>query len=124
MSSQLFSRFTLSLCSAVLVGACATTGAPQPSSAAAAGGGGASYAEASATSPAGHEVFDRNCGSCHPGGEADLGPSLMALGWDHARMISQIREGSGRMRPISAGRMSDEQLASLMDFLQVLGSVR
>ena len=43
----------------------------------------------------GKTSFDIACGSCHPGGEADLGPALKGNPHSVANMTTQIREGSG-----------------------------
>jgi mono/diheme cytochrome c family protein len=73
---------------------------------------------------AGGERFEAVCGLCHPGGEEDNGPTLRDIHWDAARMRTQIRNGSGRMRPISATRLSDEDLEKVVAWLGTIGAVR
>jgi mono/diheme cytochrome c family protein len=73
---------------------------------------------------AGGERFEAVCGLCHPGGEEDSGPTLRDIHWDAARMRTQIRNGSGRMRPISAARLSDEDLDKVVAWLGTIGAVR
>ena len=73
---------------------------------------------------AGGERFEAVCGLCHPGGEEDSGPSIRDIHWDAARMRTQIRNGSGRMRPISATRLSDEDLEKVVAWLGTIGAVR
>jgi mono/diheme cytochrome c family protein len=73
---------------------------------------------------AGGERFEAVCGLCHPGGEEDSGPTLRDIHWDAARMRTQIRNGSGRMRPISAARLSDEDLEKVVAWLGTIGAVR
>ncbi len=72
----------------------------------------------------GRAVFDRVCGICHPGGQSDVGPALIDKEFSVERMTKQIREGSGRMRPISTTRLPDEYLPDLMVYLASLGAVR
>jgi len=73
---------------------------------------------------AGGERFEAVCGLCHPGGDEDNGPSIKDIHWDAARMRTQIRNGSGRMRPISAARLSDEDLEKVVAWLGTIGAVR
>jgi len=72
----------------------------------------------------GQEVFDMHCEDCHPGGEEDVGPSLIADPHTPARLRQQIREGSGRMRPFSAKRLSDQDLEDLLAYLQTINAVK
>jgi len=72
----------------------------------------------------GKEVFDTHCEDCHPGGEEDVGPSLIADPHTPAKLRQQVREGSGRMRPFSAKRLSDEDLEALLAYLQTINAVK
>ena len=47
----------------------------------------------------GKELFSTHCDDCHPGGEEDVGPSLIADPHTPPSIRKQIREGSGKMRP-------------------------
>ena len=72
----------------------------------------------------GKELFTANCDDCHPGGEEDVGPSLIAEPHTPARIRQQIREGSGRMRPFSAKRVSDEDVEAILAFLASVKAVK
>jgi len=71
----------------------------------------------------GKASFDASCGSCHPGGDADLGPSLKAESHTVAQMTKQIREGSARMKPIDSAQLPDDQMKGLMVYMSSLGAV-
>ena len=72
----------------------------------------------------GRSVFRQTCDTCHPDGEADLGPGIRGLGFSVERMTRQIRRGSGRMRPIGPNKLPDRYLGDLMAYLSVLRAVR
>lgn len=72
----------------------------------------------------GRSVFRQACDTCHPGGEADIGPGIKGLGYSVERMTRQIRRGSGRMRPIPPARLPDRYMGDLMAYLSVLRTVR
>jgi mono/diheme cytochrome c family protein len=72
---------------------------------------------------AGKSTFDVACGACHPGGEADLGPALKGHMVTTANMTKQIREGSGRMKPIDEAHLPEDQMRGLMVYLATLGAV-
>lgn len=71
----------------------------------------------------GKTSFDATCGSCHPGGEADLGPALKGHAESTADMTRQIREGSGRMKPIGPDKLPDDQLKGVLVYLSTIGAV-
>ncbi|MCB9594481.1 MAG: cytochrome c [Sandaracinaceae bacterium] len=66
----------------------------------------------------GQEVYDQVCSGCHSNG-----PSLENIGWSAARVRRQIREGSGRMPPIRATRVSDDDLEAILAWMQTIGGV-
>lgn len=72
----------------------------------------------------GRSVFRQTCDTCHPGGEADIGPNLRGIGFSVSRMTRQVRRGSGRMRPIPPARLPDRYMGDLMAYLSVLRAVR
>jgi len=72
----------------------------------------------------GKEVFEQHCEDCHPGGEEDVGPSLIADPHTPAKLRQQIREGSGKMRPFSEKRISNEDLEALLAYLQTINAVK
>ncbi|MDD9945842.1 MAG: cytochrome c [Myxococcales bacterium] len=78
---------------------------------------------ASTDTAKGEEIFLTYCDDCHPDGGADSGPSLIDHPHAVARVRQQIREGSGKMRPFSAGRLSDEDMEHLLAYLNTLGAV-
>jgi hypothetical protein len=102
-------------------------GASEPSSGeSSAGGESAQYEGAIGSTDADHgkAVFDSSCGDCHPGGEADVGPSLIAEAHTPARVRPQIREGSGKMRPVSEKRLSNEDMEAVLAYLASINAVK
>lgn len=80
-------------------------------------------AEWDSLAAAGKTSFDTACGSCHPGGEADLGPALKGHMESSAKMKQQIREGSGRMAPIGEDKLPEDQMQGLLVYLTTIGAV-
>lgn len=76
-----------------------------------------------ALAAAGKGTFDVACGACHPGGEADLGPALKGHRTPWAVMSKQIREGSGRMKPIGEDKLPESELRGLMVYLATIAAV-
>ncbi|MFT3924624.1 MAG: cytochrome c [Myxococcales bacterium] len=72
---------------------------------------------------AGKGSFDLACGSCHPGGDADLGPALKGHALPLDAMTKQIREGSGRMKPIDQTQLPEDQMRGLFVYLSTLAAV-
>jgi mono/diheme cytochrome c family protein len=75
----------------------------------------------------GKTSFDAACGTCHPGGEADLGPKLKGHMETTADMTKQIREGSGRMKPVGPDKLPEDQMKGLLVYLasiQAVGDVK
>jgi len=66
----------------------------------------------------GAEVYDSVCSACH-----SSGPALENIAWSAGRMRQQIREGSGRMPPISENRVSAEDLEAVLAHLVTIGAV-
>jgi mono/diheme cytochrome c family protein len=85
--------------------------------AAGAGGGGGNVAN-------GRAAFQRTCNRCHPNGEEDTGPRINNINWAEARMRTQVRQGSGGMRPIPVSRLSDADLTDLLAYLRTTHAVR
>ena len=71
----------------------------------------------------GAERFETFCGGCHPGGQEDVGPSLIADPHSPARVRQQIREGSAQMRPFSAARLSDADMETILAYMASIGAV-
>lgn len=72
----------------------------------------------------GRSRFNSVCSTCHPGGNADIGPRIRGVGFSTSRMRRQIRSGSGRMRPIGPGRLSESAMEDLFAYLSTMGAVR
>lgn len=72
----------------------------------------------------GRQVYDRSCGRCHPGGEEDVGPRLVNKNLEWPRMQKQIREGVGRMRPVSLTKLPDANLPALQVYLRSIHALR
>ncbi|MDB4929706.1 MAG: Cytochrome oxidase, cbb3-type, subunit [Myxococcaceae bacterium] len=68
--------------------------------------------------------FNRACGRCHPHGDEDTGPDLHNKNLSPAAMTKVIREGTKRMRPVNATKLSDADLARVMVFLRSIHAVR
>jgi mono/diheme cytochrome c family protein len=81
-------------------------------------------AEWAAKVAAGQARYEAVCGTCHPGGEEDTGPRLIGLRWTIDRMRAQIRNGSGRMRPIPPSRLSDADLDNVLAWLTTIHAVQ
>lgn len=72
---------------------------------------------------AGQKSYDAACGTCHPGGEADLGPALKQRDQFVHVMTKQIREGSGRMRPIGPEQLPESEMKGLMVYMKTMNAV-
>lgn len=72
----------------------------------------------------GKDLFATHCDDCHPGGEEDVGPSLIADPHSPADLRKQIREGSGRMRPFSEKRLGKEDLEAVLAYLASINAVK
>jgi mono/diheme cytochrome c family protein len=73
---------------------------------------------------AGKETFDTFCGDCHPDGQEDTGPSLIADPHTAAQIRKQVREGSGKMRPFSSARLSDADLENVLAWLASVNAAK
>ena len=115
--------WALALCGALV--ACGG-GAEEPSSEGSSGGEDAAYAGpiASTDVARGKEVFVANCDDCHPDGDEDVGPSLIADPHTPADLRKQVREGSGKMRPFPEKRVSNEDLEALLAYLASINAVK
>jgi mono/diheme cytochrome c family protein len=80
-------------------------------------------AEWDTLSTSGKESFDRACGTCHPGGDADLGPAIKGHSLTMADMTKQIREGSGRMQPVDETKLPEAELKGVMVYLATIAAV-
>jgi mono/diheme cytochrome c family protein len=113
---------------ALLLAACGGKGGDTSEGGEAASGGEPSIvitdqAEWDTLASAGKESYDRACGTCHPGGEADLGPALKGEKTRSAKMTKQIREGSGKMAPIGEDKLPESEMKGLLVYLSTLDAV-
>lgn len=113
---------------AAVAAACGGEKSTTPESGAASSGGEPSLvitdqAEWDTLAASGKTSFDTACGACHPGGEADLGPKLKGHQESSADMMKQIREGSGRMKPVGVDRLPESEEKGLLVYLASLGAV-
>jgi mono/diheme cytochrome c family protein len=102
----------------ILVSGCSSTGSAPPAS-----GGGPAAAPAAATAGGeGAQLFASHCANCHGAdGRSGKAPSLAAAGkGDEAALRSVIMGGRGKM-PSFQGRLSDQQMTSLIAHLKGLG---
>jgi mono/diheme cytochrome c family protein len=116
------------LSTAALASACGGEKSTTPEPGAASSGGEPSLvitdqAEWDSLSAQGKTAFDGACGACHPGGEADLGPALKGHQESTADMLKQIRQGSGRMKPVGTDRLPESDEKALLVYLATLGAV-
>ncbi len=72
----------------------------------------------------GKGIFDDFCGDCHPDGQDDVGPSLIADPHTPSAIRQQIREGSGRMRPFSEKRLSADDMEAVLAWLASVNAVK
>jgi cytochrome c553 len=117
--------FWASLC--LLAVGCGGGGASEPEGEASSGGEGGSEYEgpvASTDVAHGQEVFASFCDDCHPDGGEDVGPSLIADPHTAAYIRKQIREGSGKMRPFSEKRLSNDDMEALLAWLASVNAVK
>jgi mono/diheme cytochrome c family protein len=68
----------------------------------------------------GETVFMEHCHSCHPGGEAGLGPALNNKPLPGWAMRVQIRMGVGAMPAFSDREIAPENLDALIAYLHEL----
>jgi mono/diheme cytochrome c family protein len=120
--------FTLAAVGATsLAAACGGGGTTPEGGGAAAGGEPAlvitDQAEWDSLSASGKESFDRACGTCHPGGDADLGPAIKGHALTMADMTKQIREGSGRMQPVDETKLPEAEMKGIMVYMATIAAV-
>lgn len=72
---------------------------------------------------AGKTSYDTACGDCHPDGESDLGPALKDNPISSRKMVRQIREGSGQMKPVGEDELPEEEMRGLLVYLATLNAV-
>lgn len=72
----------------------------------------------------GSRLFEDFCGECHPEGDSDEGPSLIAEPHTPGEIRKVVREGRRTMERYSEQRMSDADLESVLAWMASVGAVR
>ena len=73
--------------------------------------------------PPGKAPYDRVCKVCHgTDGKGDAAPALVPFELEDEDLLIRVREGGGEMPPISANRVSDEQVKQIAAYLRGLSS--
>ena len=74
-----------------------------------------------APEPPGKAPYVRVCQVCHGAeGRGDAAPSLVPLDKDYDEVLTMVREGGGQMPPISAERVSDDEVKQIVAYLKSL----
>jgi mono/diheme cytochrome c family protein len=68
----------------------------------------------------GQEVFTQYCTTCHPGGGAGRGPSLITQNLSTQKIETTVRNGRGLMPGFGTSSISDDDLAQLVQYIQSL----
>ncbi|MHB1006907.1 MAG: c-type cytochrome [Chloroflexota bacterium] len=66
----------------------------------------------------GAALFAVYCNSCHPSGQAGIGPKVTGIPVD--RVAQKIRSGGGGMPTFNASELSDEQLAAVVAYIATM----
>jgi mono/diheme cytochrome c family protein len=75
------------------------------------------------TNLTGEQLFIRSCNTCHPGGNAGVGPSLENLEKDFpsdAKLKAFLRKGKGTMPAQTKDTINDPELDELIGYLRNL----
>ena len=73
----------------------------------------------------GQAAYTRICQACHgPEGRGGAGPSLVPLDKEYEEVLAIVREGGGQMPPISAERLSDDDVKHVVEYLKSLKSAK
>jgi mono/diheme cytochrome c family protein len=69
----------------------------------------------------GKAPYDKVCRICHgPEGMGNQGPALVPLTMEPEELLIRVREGGGEMPPISANRVSDDDVKQIAAYLKSL----
>ncbi|HUQ07907.1 MAG TPA: cytochrome c [Kofleriaceae bacterium] len=68
----------------------------------------------------GERLFYKYCSSCHPSGEAGLGPALNNKPLPEFAVRTQIRQGVGAMPAFHDDRLTDAQVEEIASFVSEL----
>ena len=73
--------------------------------------------------PPGQVAYDRVCKVCHgPEAQGNAGPALVPFAMEDDELLAKVREGGGEMPPISANRLSDDEVKQIAAYLRSLSS--
>jgi mono/diheme cytochrome c family protein len=73
--------------------------------------------------PPGQVAYDRVCKVCHGSeGQGNAGPALVPFELEDEELLAKVREGGGEMPPISANRVSDDEVKQIAAYLKSLSS--
>lgn len=64
----------------------------------------------------GQQLFKKKCSLCHAIDKKKLGPSVKTMSQDEGILLEVISQGRKSM-PAYAGKLGDEEIASLVDYL-------
>ena len=75
----------------------------------------------SVDAPAGRALFLKNCAHCH-GADArgNEGPDLHNLDWTDEEITARIRNGKKGQMTAFAGKLSQDQITEVIDYLRIL----
>jgi len=79
--------------------------------------------ESGSTNLTGEQIFVRTCNTCHPGGQAGMGPTLENMGKDFpddAKLKAFIRHGKGIMPSQPKDVLNDQEMDNLVGYLRGL----
>jgi mono/diheme cytochrome c family protein len=69
----------------------------------------------------GKASYDKVCRICHgPDGMGNQGPALVPFTMEPEELLVRVREGGGEMPPISANRVSDDDVKQIAAYLKSL----
>jgi mono/diheme cytochrome c family protein len=81
--------------------------------------------ESGSTNLTGEQIFIRTCNTCHPGGEAGMGPTLETIAKDFpddAKLRAFLRKGKGMMPPQPKEVLNDQEMDNLVGYLRGLNA--
>lgn len=69
----------------------------------------------------GAEPYRQVCLLCHgPDGRGDVAPALVPFGFDAEHVLTVVREGYGRMPPLSRREIDDDAVRRVAGYLEAL----
>lgn len=72
----------------------------------------------------GERAFSRECHSCHPRGEAGVGPALNDKPLPEWAIRLQVRQGFGAMPPFPPDRLDDQELEAIIRYMKALRAMQ